>query len=597
MPKSTVCALAVLAVTFFCLGAVSQGATYYVAINGSNSNSGSQQSPWLTIGYAASKAVAGDIVRVQSGTYDERVAISATGTNGGWINYVADGQVVCRGFDLGGVSYVRLIGFEITHTNTSYNRGIMLNGICTHIDILDNYIHDVNSDGLNSQTYANGGRPSNITIRGNTFYYIGRVPNVITNAAIAIGSAAVSPHHWLIEYNSIQKSGDFIDVCGTNNIYRNNYCRDFRNSDFNATDSSWHSDMFQDGSDGLAVGTRFHIYERNFCGDSIEANSHFGIWQDTVGAGDTNIVIRGNVGFNLGESGVGVLSTDHVVCYNNDLYAISVDGTANSTYGSCYAFYKQSTSSDYSLNNMVANCIIHTTSDSVGSPIWIDTGSSATKTHNLGFNTYFDSSFVSTNDPKFIDPSTNKRNFRLQAGSPAIGAGTNVIWVTSAGGTGTSFAVNDSQLLCDGWGLVEGDRITTGGSTTTVTNISLGNNTLYVRDSVTWTNLQSVYWGTDVGPTIGALPYGSTQLTAAAMFQSGSSYTVTTSGDARGVWFYVDGIPTTWISPAPFTANITNGVVTAKAYALYAQANPVVTATNGPSPVSPPSSLHLSPGK
>jgi hypothetical protein len=44
------------------------------------------------------------------------------------------------------------------------------------------------------------------------------------------------------------------------------------------------------------------------------------------------------------------------------------------------------------------------------------------------------------------------------------------------------------------------------------------------------------------------------------------------------VWFYVDGIPTTWVNAAPYAATIASGTVTAKAYALYAQDTPVVDA-------------------
>ena len=56
---------------------------------------------------------------------------------------------------------------------------------------------------------------------------------------------------------------------------------------------------------------------------------------------------------------------------------------------------------------------------------------------------------------------------------------------------------------------------------------------------------------------------------------------MTPTGDARGVWFYVNGIPTTWDATSPYSATIASGTVTAKAYALYAQSEPVVTATQG----------------
>jgi hypothetical protein len=123
---------------------------------------------------------------------------------------------------------------------------------------------------------------------------------------------------------------------------------------------------------------------------------------------------------------------------------------------------------------------------------------------------------------------------------------------------------------------VDGDTITVGGTATRI--VSITDNSVTVADSVTWTYGMPVYWGTDTTPDIGAFPYGSTELAGASLAQNGDTYTVTPAGDARGVWFYVDGIPAIWDSTAPYTATVPSGNVTAKAYALYAQRNPVVNA-------------------
>jgi hypothetical protein len=213
-------------------------------------------------------------------------------------------------------------------------------------------------------------------------------------------------------------------------------------------------------------------------------------------------------------------------------------------------------------------------------------------THNLGYLSGSEASYVSTSNPLFVNASS--QNFRLQAGSPAINAGTNIAWVTSAAGSGTTFNINDGQLFIDGWGIAEGDVITVGGTTTRISSIS--GDSVTVATSVTWTNGMPVYWGTDTSPDIGAFPYGSTELTGATMTQNGTTYTVSPTGDARGVWFYVDGIPTIWDYEVPYTATIPGGVVTAKAYALWAQQNPVVFATNASGPLpAPPGNLRVQP--
>ncbi|MCE5230895.1 right-handed parallel beta-helix repeat-containing protein [bacterium] len=59
-------------------------ATYYVstASNASNSNTGTQTSPWRTISYAASKAVAGDTVYIAGGNYgNEKVVVKNSGSS------------------------------------------------------------------------------------------------------------------------------------------------------------------------------------------------------------------------------------------------------------------------------------------------------------------------------------------------------------------------------------------------------------------------------------------------------------------------------------------------------------------------------------
>src|SRR5271170_5162259 len=56
--------------------------TYYVATNGSDSNPGSQVSPWLTINHASSMVSAGDTVYVLAGNYLEVVNVTTTGTSG-----------------------------------------------------------------------------------------------------------------------------------------------------------------------------------------------------------------------------------------------------------------------------------------------------------------------------------------------------------------------------------------------------------------------------------------------------------------------------------------------------------------------------------
>ena len=391
--------------------------------------------------------------------------LNTDGTSSAWINYVAEGQVICRGFDLNGVDYTRIIGFEITHVNTTYWRAISLNGTCSHIEILDNYIHNTYGDaGIHA---AVGSSPSYITIRGNTLRELNWVPGFYVSCSVtAVANPYVTPNHWLVEYNHIQRSGDFINVYGTYHIVRNNYLHDYRDSYCLQGHGHIHSDMFQPGSDGAVVNTRYHVYQGNFCGDSIEADSHFLLLQDTVQAGDTDIIARGNVAYNFGSGGVGVISMDNVITYNNTFYQMNTAVTGN-----VFVWYKRSGSSDFASGGLCINTIID--DDGRGSDaILVDTGSSATLSNNLGYLAGSEPSYLSTSDVRFVNPNDPARNFRLQAGSPAINAGIHVTTITSASGSGTSFTVAAGNRLNDGWGMTNGDTVTINGETTQVTRVS-----------------------------------------------------------------------------------------------------------------------------
>ena len=109
------------------LGCVAQAQVYYyVAENGSDSNSGSASAPWLTIGHAALKAKAGSTVYVGAGTYNESVTFANSGTSSAPIVFNGQGVAIVDGTGVACCttpSFASSNGFIGTNTQGLFNIG------------------------------------------------------------------------------------------------------------------------------------------------------------------------------------------------------------------------------------------------------------------------------------------------------------------------------------------------------------------------------------------------------------------------------------------------------------------------------------------
>lgn len=81
-----------------------EGCTKFVANTGSDSNDGSESSPFRTITKANQTAKAGDAICLRAGTYAERIRPSANGTSAARITYAAYGEEKVRVTGADGVS-------------------------------------------------------------------------------------------------------------------------------------------------------------------------------------------------------------------------------------------------------------------------------------------------------------------------------------------------------------------------------------------------------------------------------------------------------------------------------------------------------------
>jgi Bacterial Ig domain/Pel9A-like, right handed beta helix region len=166
-------------------------ATYYVAPNGSDSNSGSSASPFKTIQKAANVVNPGDTVIIRNGTYtgsSSSVAdIGRSGTSSQWITFKAENKwgaildgrnfSTSNGLDIqSGVGYVRIEGLQIQNTVVG---GISANENTHDLYYFRNLIHHVGRICTDSSGGQVGFRDKTTSVRmtydSNVLHTIGRL--------------------------------------------------------------------------------------------------------------------------------------------------------------------------------------------------------------------------------------------------------------------------------------------------------------------------------------------------------------------------------------------------------------------------------------
>src|ERR1700756_2030964 len=91
-----------------------QAATYYVALYGNDSFSGSAEPPWGTISRAASAVSPGDTVNIGPGRYDESVSIATPGSPGAPVLFQGSPETVLLGNLTIAGSYVTVDGLTVS---------------------------------------------------------------------------------------------------------------------------------------------------------------------------------------------------------------------------------------------------------------------------------------------------------------------------------------------------------------------------------------------------------------------------------------------------------------------------------------------------
>ena len=166
------------------------GNNYYVSKEGSDSNSGSEASPWLTIQKAAATMTPGDTCFIKKGIYNEQVRPVNSGLPGLPITYCAypgdvpiiDGiGVTYMGyhglFDISNSSYITVRGLTIRNAPTGITgmQGVGIWGTSSDILLKDLTIYNIPISAIHCSWSTNSDVTTlqpmyNITIDGCTFY-------------------------------------------------------------------------------------------------------------------------------------------------------------------------------------------------------------------------------------------------------------------------------------------------------------------------------------------------------------------------------------------------------------------------------------------
>jgi hypothetical protein len=597
--------LIVALVTF--LSTVANAATYYVRTDGNNSNNGLANSAggaWRTIDFAADNVSAGDVIRVQAGTYEERVSLGVEGTGvDNTVTFVADGEVTMCGFDFpAGSDYIRVIGFTI---DTDAGRcsgsqgGITLaSGIHTHLEFWNNIIRDASYNGIRQPGWPSATNyASEIIVIGNEMYNFGIGGS---GSANAISFPAVN---CLFAYNTVHDSyPDAFAFWGHDNRWINNYT-------YNLLETyGGHADVYQTGSNYL--GWKNNLIEAHFqVGQGNQGDEHTCIVQNNqsencVGScGDfTQNIWRRNVWHNVSSGGMGLDGPP--ITYNYYYHNTSAElQENNATAQAGHFMYHGGVTNHWLYNNLEYECWGSTRTTTV--QVYYLEGTYDVE-YNLAYDPDGSVSFISpwtsqsnaqsNSNPHFNDYAND--DFTISDTGGAYG-NAGPLTTTSGSGTGTTFNVatdgggffrgDNTNLSQYGGNLIVGDTITVGTDTVRISSIS--GDAITVTDSFTWANGENVYFGDDTTPDIGAYPYKSGGYALTATYVNNSGTVTVTPNDAdlvRMIIVFEDNIPIGADSITPFTVSgVGSGTLDVRVYPLFASSQLFVAATESSGSGSP----------
>lgn len=507
-------------------------------------SSGSVLNTYTTIQACANVVIAGQSCLVYAGNYDERVTPVNSGTVGNPITFksstgtcVADSGTCpkVRAFTLTNKSYITVKGFEITSPGftADTNRSVIVT-TTSHVQILNNYIHDTTSNGIHARPWSGEPKSSFLLIRGNTLTNIGPYGN-------RISAMELWGDDTLIEQNDISHAEDAIRPMGSRYVIRNNTIHDF----YVIEDPLAHQDGIQSFCNGGTPNeaVNYMVIENNNYHDNPDHDEHFALINGTATCGgSTTVILRGNLIYNVGEvsyiADANQAFGDHHKYYNNT----TVKGTVAMPEHSTVALNGISNGSV--LNNLFVDAI------AISAPAQIyglDTSGTSQGDYNLAYMT---TRSITWSNPINAEPHhilnqnplfVSNTDFHLQSASPAIDHGGPLTTVSSSDtGSGTTLLVNDAHFFQPGWAGVNPDWIAVGttGNAAQISSIDYTTNTIILESPITRSVGQPVYLyknssGEQVlygsAPDIGANEYNSGGVTTVLPASDTTAPSITTN--------------------------------------------------------------------
>ncbi len=378
---------------------------YYVAINGSDNNPGTITKPWRTIQHGVDLAVAGDIIIIRGGVYNERLQVTSGNGEGSANSYVTyrnyPGETVTLDgtglemdwwngiVDIRDSGYVNIIGLRVINSNRF---GLYVEH-SHYVYMAENYTYNTANSGIG---IWNG---HDIVVDRNEIEYANATSSE-ENLSVASGSYNIE-----IKYNEVHNGGP-----GTGG------------EGINIKDGSHavrvHNNIVHDNPK-LAFGVdaqTHHTYDIKFY-NNIAYNCAYGYILESEGGGlGDDLWVYNNVAYNI-SNGAYELPSWGVAGPIADLYFIN-----NTAYNSGHGFLQRhSNISNVTIRNNIF-------SQNHSNPqITLISGSEDKFTidHNLFYDpdTTVGTDPV-TGNPNFVDPMVY--DFHLQSNSPAISAASSI---------------------------------------------------------------------------------------------------------------------------------------------------------------------------